>query len=434
MEYINFSSPCFEDDQEVTSVKKNLMPTREQRKGRGRNMRLQDCFLQHQGITKNYLPKKLRQQMDFSESSSSSSSSSSDSSSSSSSSSSDSEEELKTVMKPRIPISQFLWRTKQQQMPREWFTVVDLEGFYPQDVTAKLNPQCRILVIKAKKDNIRQQQQMEQLEERGQTFGKNKLMRIIPLPENIRLEQLRVKVTTRGELVVKAPFLTRSEMQQKQHLRNISSTWIPLKVTIKGSDVFGTQHQHTKSLFRTKRCQQRGLDDLMLEKEEILGGEEQEWNKRNTTTTTTLRTEYIRDEVTGKPAMLVKINVVGFRPEEVRVRVVESKRVLIVEAINKRFSTIQQQQQEKQPQQGLTMKYLLREFVLPEFVDVSHIAFRVLNTGVLAIKLPLLKKNLKEETMLGGQRRRSEETVEEYPSSAQLMNRSNKWEKIHHCA
>jgi len=338
------------------------------------------------------------------------------------------------VMKPRIP-SQFLWRTKQQQqmqqMPREWFTVVDLEGFRPQDVTAKLNPKCRILVIKVKKDNIRQQQQMEQLEERGQTFGK-KLVRIIPLPENIHLEQLRVKVTTRGELVVKAPFIPRGEMQQKQHLRNISSTWIPLKVTIKGSNVFDTQHQHTKSCFRNKRCQQRGFDQM----EEIVGGEGQEWNKmkrklvkgdlyqhHSTSNTTTLRTEYIRDEVTGKPAMLVKFNVVGFRPEEVRVRVVESKRVLIVEASTKRsHMTVQRQQEE-----GLIVKYLLREFILPEFVDVKHVAFRVLKTGVLAIKLPLLK-NMKE-TMWGGQRR-GEETVEDCP----LLSRSNKWEKIRQCA
>jgi len=426
--FIPSTTCCFEDEQEVTTMK-NLTPKRE-RKGRGRNIRLQDCFLQHQGITKKYLPKKMQQQMDFSESSSSSSESSSSSSSSSSSeSSSDSEEELKTVMKPKIRSSQFLYLTKQQQqMPlREWFTMVDLEGFRPQDVTAKLNPQCRILVIKAKKDNLRQPQQMKQLEER-QSFGK-KFVRIIPLPENIHLEQLRVKVTTRGELVVKAPFLSRREMQQKQHLRTISSTWIPLEVTIKGKgDLFDTQRQHTKAGFKNRRCQ--------MENEEIVtGGEvgQQECNKMKRksfegglyqphSTSTTLRTEYIRDEVTGKPVMLIKVNVIGFRSEEVRVRVVESKRVLIVEAIK-------QHEMPTMPQeQGLTMKYYCREFFLPEFVDVSHIAFRVLKTGVLAIKLPLLK-NIKKETMLGVGQRRGEEDVEECP----LLNR-NKWEKIHQCA
>jgi len=350
------------------------------------------------------------------------------------------------VMKPRIP-SKYLYRNKQQhqqQMPREWSTMIDLEGFRPEDVTAKLNPKCRILVIKAKTNPIRHQQQTEQLKEEDlvqqQRWGGKKLVRIIPLPENIHLEKLRVKVPTRGELVVKAPFIPRAEFMQhqKQYQRNISSTWIPLEVIIKGtSNVFGTQHQHTKTCFKNKRCQ-RGQKN----EERVFGGEGHEWNTKkgklvegglyqhhstfiNVNTTNTLRTEYIRDEVTGKPAMLVKVNVIGFLPEEVRVRVVESKRVLIVEATKR--STTTQEMPLPQEERGLTMKYLCREFFLPQFLDVSHIAFRVLKTGVLVIKLPMLK-NMKE-TMFGDLRCRGVEDVEECP----LLN-CTKWEKIRHCA
>jgi len=400
-------------------MKKNVFTPRERQ---GRNIRYQDCFLQ-QGMTKNYLPKKLQQQMDFSETSSSSSSSSSESSS-------DSEEELNTVMKPRIP-SKYVGRRTQQQLPREWFTVVDLEGFRPQDVTAKLNPKCRILVIKVKKNNIRQQSEEDVLQE-GQTFGK-KLVRIIPLPENIHLEELRVKVTSSGELVVKAPFIARGEMQQYQ--RNISSTWIPLKVTMK--DIFATQHQqHTKSCYKNKRCQHGekkvypfGLEQMT--NEGIVGCEGGLYQHHSTSinTNNTLRTEYIRDEVTGKPTMLVKVNVIGFRPEEVRVRVVESKRVLIVEAIKRSSLTTLEMpmQQQQHQQQGLTMKYFCREFFLPQFLDVTHIAFRVLKSGVLVIKLAMLK-NLKETQL--GQRRGGVEDLEE---QCPRLNR-NKWAKIHHCA
>jgi len=104
--------------------------------------------------------------------------------------------------------------------------------------------------------------------------------------------------------------------------------------------------------------------------------------------------------------------------------VVESKRVLIVEA-TKRSSITSMEMPMYQQEQGLTMKYLCREYFLPQFLDVSHIAFCVLKTGVLAIKLPILKDM--KETMLG--HCRGVEDVEEFP---QVLR--NKWEKIHHSA
>jgi len=261
-------------------------------------------------------------------------------------------------------------------------------------------------------------------------------VRIIPLPENIHLEQLRVKVTGRNELVVKAPFIPREEMmQQKQYQRGLPCTWIPLEVTIKRSSIFGTQQQNKKCF--PHKCYQHGQKTIFpMENESVHGWQGQtEWNKlkrkiaegglfQHHSTSTTLRTEYIRDEETGKVAMLVKVNVIGFRPEEVRVRVVESKRVLIVEA-TKRSSTLEMPMHHQQ-EQALTMKYLRREFILPQFLDVSHIAFRVLKTGVLAIKLPMLKN--KQDTIFRCERQGCDVQDVEEPSHKCRGIRG--WEKI----
>jgi HSP20 family molecular chaperone IbpA len=212
------------------------------------------------------------------------------------------------------------------------------------------------------------------------------LVRIIPLPENVHLEQLRVQLTPRGLLVVKAPFLMPgvSVWQQKQ-LHRFAPTWVPIRVTLKDCDLFQLQG----GLFN-KKCS-----------EEYQG---QQWNKQTkknipeqdifqhttgltTTTAVTnlLRPQFIRDEVTGKLAMHFKVNTMGFRPEEIRV--VAKDGVLIVEATTKRST----KSIKEITKLGLPVKYLHREFVLPQFVDEDHIAYRVLNNGILTIKLPILK-------------------------------------------
>jgi hypothetical protein len=93
---------------------------------------------------------------------------------------------------------------------------------------------------------------------------------------------------------------------------------------------------------------------------------------------------------TTKQQLLVALDVkfVDFRAEDIKVRMQShetKRRVLIVEAKKVR--------QFREPQFGTTVKYLRREFELPQWLDVKKIVYRVLPTGVLRIKLPLLTGN-----------------------------------------
>jgi hypothetical protein len=89
---------------------------------------------------------------------------------------------------------------------------------------------------------------------------------------------------------------------------------------------------------------------------------------------------------TTQPQLLVALDVkfVDFRAEDIKVRMQHEtkRRVLIVEAKKVR--------QFREPQFGTTVKYVRREFELPQWLDVKNIVYRVLPTGVLRIKLPLL--------------------------------------------
>jgi hypothetical protein len=89
---------------------------------------------------------------------------------------------------------------------------------------------------------------------------------------------------------------------------------------------------------------------------------------------------------TTQPQLLVALDVkfVDFRAEDIKVRMQHEtkRRVLIVEAKKVR--------QFREPQFGTTLKYVRREFELPQWLDVKNIVYRVLPTGVLRIKLPLL--------------------------------------------
>jgi HSP20 family molecular chaperone IbpA len=392
--------------------KKSFIPQRHTKKCQG--LCRPDCFTQY--------PKHFQQEeCDFSETSSSSSSSS------------DSEEEFNpTVMTKRTTIPKTMWRRQQQlETPRVWFTIVDLEGFSLHDVTVKLNPKCRVLVIKATNTKTLQQEEQMFVEEEDveqqQTFG-GKCVRVIPLPENVHLEQLRVQMTTRGQLVVKAPFLMPGEsLWQQKQLHRFTPTWVPIRVTLKNSTI--------KGLFN-KTHYQCDINTVcptgypLMEEENMFPCQEQQWNKMNknitgrglfqTSTgisqnlfpcqgqqwnkvnknitgrglfqTSTgisqfLRPQYIRDEVTGKLAMIINVNTVGFRPEEICVCVKEG--ILIVEA-TKRSATATHIISQI-PKLGLPVKYLHREFILPQFLDVTHIAYRVLSNGIVTIKLPMLK-------------------------------------------
>lgn len=336
-----------------------------------------------------------------------------DTTSSSSTSTSESEEETINFPKmKRMTKKNVGWR--RHYLPQEvtstcpeWFTMVDMEGCYPQEVIAKVNTKNRVLLIKAKscsKMNRNFRMTKEMLLQSGE------VVRILPLPENIHIQKLRVKIFPTGEVVVKAPFLksTESILRQKQILRSLP-LWVPIPVIRKETTFntkrFSTMLRKPTSYYPLNRIHTLGEEQGFYGQDWTLSKLGKKTIPRGhffptTTNTTTygniFRPEVIRDEITGKLAMLIKVNTLGFLPEEVRVRVNDTENTLIVEAYNKSsvFTTgTWDITKEELLQQGLPVKFLRREFILPQgCIDVNHISYRVKETtGLLVIKVPLLK-------------------------------------------
>jgi HSP20 family molecular chaperone IbpA len=303
----------------------------------------------------------------------------------------------------------------------------------PTQVTAKFNPKCHILVIKAKQNVTnkaplrRADETLEQEDTLSQQSGYKtalgNIVRVVPLPENIHLHLLKVQMTPNiHQIIVKAPFVLPGEELKQQQIR-YSSKWVPINVTVKDSSMdvlsyhqpLGTtrtpyeldrtaayqkgypqEEQRAKYYIPGKQWQTISSNVEGQERYLIKQEEEQE-DLQKTSISRLLRPEYIRDPVTGKLAMMIKVNTVGFLPEEVVVRVDQTQRILTVEAAKRqedqplgdRKEVSRKQQQVLE--QGIPLKYFRREFVLPQWLDVTHIGYRVLQNGLLAIKLPIVK-------------------------------------------
>jgi HSP20 family molecular chaperone IbpA len=289
----------------------------------------------------------------------------------SSSSSSESEDEYESTMKPSMDKTM----RRQQPTPKMWFTVANFEGFCPKDLTVKLNPKFRILVIKAEKNVHRQELK------KSQPMG-GKLIQMILLPEDIHLKQFRVQMTPNGQVIMMAPFLIPGEHIQQQRYPSI---WVPVRVTLKEKNFpdtkQGTMDPKTPTEYGRKQTKNvPRMPEVTLIQQQTPVGQY-------------FRPELIRDNETGTFAMIVNVNTVGFLPKEVRVRVDQTKRRLIVVA-SKKGSL-------ETTEQGIATKYLHREFILPRCLDVPHIVFHVLKNGLLIVKLPILKnKESKLKEML----------------------------------
>jgi HSP20 family molecular chaperone IbpA len=395
------------------------------------------CFLQNQ---RHFLSQFEDEDTSASGSSSSSSSSTStdtdtdtdtttSSSSTTTTTSSESEEEYypRKMSASRRAMKRNLFQQHQQQRlvtasgalsgsgtPRKWFTVVNIPGFLPKDVTAKLNPKCRILVIKAKQNAKTipwKQQQCPRM------MG-SQVLEVIVLPENIHLQQIKVQMTQNGQLIVAAPFVLPNEQQRGQQTR-YASTWIPIHVTLKDSsvDVLGKQ---LGGLGLSKRCQQsqyglhpmqqytaaystpgkqyRPIQDFQ---HECFTQPQQQGLQQETSISKLFCPEYIRDTATGKVVMIYKVNTLGFLPKEVTVSVIQDKGFLVVEAIKKSLGSLKDVSKQQLLEQGVPVKYLCREFVLPEFLDIKNIGYYVMKNGLLLIKLPIVKSQLNKLQELG---------------------------------
>jgi hypothetical protein len=323
----------------------------------------------------------------------------------------------------------------QRTPTRHWFTVVELEGcFPPTQVTAKVNPQKHILVVKAKPHTGNVQPSVKNVAALG------KMVRVIPLPQTIHLHQLKVQMTPDcRQIIAKAPFVLPGEDVQEQHQpRYLSSTWIPIPIAIKAVKLstlpspyphewytdtntnininvnqkqriqespasYGCYTPSSATSFvpyptTTMNANQKSCKCCPTVKclQHVMGNQGEGVYYPKNRGTLTLREaflpalfgpQYIRDPISGTLATIVKVNTIGYPPQDIIVRVNEVKRILIVETGLKRPLRGAEMSQ----QQPLPLKYFRREFVLPRWIDLTHIGYYVSSNGLLNIKLPIVK-------------------------------------------
>jgi len=319
------------------------------------------------------------------------------------------------------PFNFFHFFSQMQQKP--WFTVIPLGGMVrPEEVKVKLNPLCRLLVIKATP-------LMQRRNYLSRTSTKQ-INRIVTLPKNIRMEQLIVKLTPRGELVVMAPFKTQQGQETLttpffEQGRDLLSTlkWITIPIvnyreTIRNKKPFfpfrGVSESESSSSEESSTDEESVSESETSSSESETDNEEMMWPMRQQRETgitgirnlqfqvqkyvqllqkiffpNVVMAKIVRGEntitttTTEQLQVVLDVKFVDFRAEEIKVRMHDIKRrILIVEAKKVR--------QFQEPQFGTTLKFVRREFELPEWLDVKNIVYRVLPTGVLRIKLPLL--------------------------------------------
>lgn len=261
---------------------------------------------------------------------------------------------------------------------RDLFQVINLEeeGFSPEDeirCTCKVDVSRRILILKIQSQN-------------------KKIRRVLPLESNIRCENLRVVHQPQtNELIITAPFTTKGTSSSRQKSLPLEeeeegqwpTSHFPSSKSCKHYGTSGRGCFYDTKLTTTLHPSSSSKNQLENEKE----------LQKSKMLEKTLRPEYIRDESNNQVSMLVQVDTLGFSPEEIRVQVDEKEKLLIIEC-NK-----EQQQQQTQQQEllrNLPVKSLRREFILPEWVDVNKIGFRVMQNGLLSIKLPLTSSGQEE--------------------------------------
>jgi NACalpha-BTF3-like transcription factor len=333
-------------------------------------------------------------------------------------------------------------------------------AFSPEEdqLTAKVNPQTDTLLLKVVK---------------GQS--KEKLLRGVPLPPNLRLQHLRVKVLPRGEVVVKAPYLLPGELPLSMSYQLAAEensslpmpNWIPVRVSWqlqqqdqlplpssaemrlarKGSSwgkleeedplpqhfhKQGKKIQSTGGQWFQEQNEEDQRSGSVQDRDETTGKRESssslshlsEEQKMSKLLEKMLRPQYLREEVNGEEqvSLVLKVNALGFSPEEVIVRVIKEESVLIVEAVKDQQKQKVEGESETKKQleeSGVAVKSLRREFVLSDDLDVSRIGIRKLQSGLVIITLPLVKN---KETKAKQQQQQQQQPKSKKNKNSRRMN------------
>jgi HSP20 family molecular chaperone IbpA len=304
----------------------------------------------------------------------------------------DTEEEFSTIPMMQATRSSPLSRNMSGTSSK-WTHIVELEGLRPQDVTAKVNTKCRCVVIKVKESTSRG------LSSTSTSMPSGKLVRVIPLPHDILVDQLKVKVLPHGKLVITAPFVKSQDYSMRGENWSRYPSWLTIPVTHKGMN----------DMWRpTGTSSSSRMNSLDLEDENIFQGQKSkrnpkkfnQWHRGLLQFTSKMideseiekmiRPDFVKDQSSGKTCMILKFNTMGFSPKNIQVEINENDQLLVIEAKEEKTKSMEGQELMKHLKNGLPVKLFRREFILPQnIVDVTNIAFCVLKSGILIVSLPL---------------------------------------------
>jgi hypothetical protein len=315
-------------------------------------------------------------------------------------------------------INPMTWFTNQHQQP--WYTVIPVGVYRPEEVRVKLNPLCHLLVIKT-----------------VPSMQRTPLFRqIITLPKSINFDLLRVQLNQRGELLVIAPF---KYTQGCPSFEQGQTLFVPpyfQEEDLKWTEVPITIYQMiSSSVLNKPRQQQTPFYPYGGESESSTTTTSSDTD--SSTTTTDTETESDTDTESGSESES-EYQYQGQYPggysgklpmnqECVQKYFTLLKKIFYPNIVTVKFvpmeTTKYTKSQEYQPMQLLldikfvefqsqniqvhirgnmlivevkktTTKYFHREFMIPKWLDVNHLVYRVLPNGVLRIKVPLLMKYL----------------------------------------
>jgi len=223
-----------------------------------------------------------------------------------------------------------------------WQMPIQLENVTePERIHVKVDPIFRTLQITGKPT----------------VTGKNvAFKRVLPLPENIDINQLKSVLTPEGILMFNAPFMVNNPLEQEGRFNAPRATVNEMTPRI-------TDPQWT-GMTQNEECN----TDLPLP----------EYLRLLKTVTlshgTQNQVECVKDTTTGAWKIILNMDTLGFDPKNIQVLFHGKGRRLAV--IGKRHLP------------GFGSNVFQREFHVPEYLDVNQMQWRVMNNGLVRIEMP----------------------------------------------
>jgi HSP20 family molecular chaperone IbpA len=272
-----------------------------------------------------------------------------------------------TCNKVSLPIEMTRPRNMETTNRNMWTWETNVEDFTPEEINIKVDPENNTLTLTGERQVIRRRGdvvdeptnvfnrvdreynpstptgQRQSIRRRGDLDDEptNVLKRVVSLPENVDVNNMKTIMTKEGKLILLSPYLT----------------------TIRGNE--------------TEPCN----IPITLEKDTNLPVSEYLRLLKNIPNT--ICVECVKDETTGEWKLLIDLDTVGFRPEDIRVHFNDEERCLTVRAEHEVV--------------GLGKDVFHHELVLPEYIKEKELKWRILNNGVLRIEMPCEREAIREK-------------------------------------